>query len=86
MSASTPSSLPAGLADVVRSLPQAAKDELAKLLTEPSDPSPPFELSPEWREEIARRIEAVRSGRILTVPVEESIARLRRFAAEGARA
>jgi Putative addiction module component len=76
--------IPAALIEAALMLPQAAKDKLAKLLTEPTEPYPPFEISHEWRDEIARRVEAVRSGQIGTIPAAESIARLRRLAAEGA--
>jgi hypothetical protein len=76
MSANPTSSLPAGLADVVQSLPQAAKDELAKLLAEPTEPSPPFELSKEWQDEILRRIAAMDSGEMPTYTLEETMAYL----------
>jgi hypothetical protein len=69
-------SLPAGLIEVIRSLPPAAKAELAKLLAEPSEPNPPFEISPEWRDEIARRIAALDSGEMPTYSLEETMAYL----------
>jgi hypothetical protein len=72
-------SLPTGLIEVIRSLPPAAKVELAKLLTEPSEPNPPFEISPEWREEIARRIAAVDSGEMPTYTLEETMAYLEKI-------
>jgi Putative addiction module component len=69
--------IPPALMEAALMLPQAAKKKLAKILTESPEASPPFEISPEWRAEILRRIEAVRSGEMKTMSLKEAMKRLR---------
>ena len=70
--------LPAALVEACLQLPPAAKTKLAKLLTEPAESAPPFEISEEWKAEILRRVAAVRSGEMKTYTLEETMAYLER--------
>jgi putative addiction module component (TIGR02574 family) len=59
-------------------LPLPDREDLASLLLgsvekEPADTP----LGPEWDEEIARRVEEIRSGVVKTIPIDETFRRLR---------
>jgi putative addiction module component (TIGR02574 family) len=84
MNATTDEVVPQDLIERAMALSTSARRRLAELLLGQPEPVP-FEISPEWREEILRRVEAVRNGTMPTISAEESIARLRRYAAEGTR-
>lgn len=57
--------------------PPAERTELAELLAASLEPSVEEPLTPEWQEEIDRRVADVRAGRIIGRPIEDVVADLR---------
>jgi putative addiction module component (TIGR02574 family) len=58
-------------------LPPEARAEIADLLLESLDPSPPDEgVEAAWSEEISRRIDEIDSGKVQLIPYEEIRRRL----------
>ena len=58
-------------------LPSADRTELVELLAASLEPAVEEPLSPEWQEEIDRRVADIRSGRNLGRPIEYVVADLR---------
>ena len=73
------------LVERVMKLSAESKDKLVGMLMEDLDgpADDPEVVRAEWRAEIARRVEAVRSGAMKTYSVEETLAYLRQRLAEG---
>jgi putative addiction module component (TIGR02574 family) len=73
--------VPTELMDAALQLPWAARRHLAdRLLASLDGPGP---LSPEWKAEIARRLQAQDEGRMPTYTLAETMAYLRAVDAEG---
>lgn len=61
-------------------LTPAQRAELADLLVESLDSTPPDEIQRLWIEEANRRLEEVRSGTVKAIPGEDVVAEARRLA------
>lgn len=57
----------------------AERAELADLLVESLEATPPDEVQRAWLEEAGRRLAEVRSGRVKTIPGEDVLAEARRL-------
>ncbi len=75
------------LIDRVRKLSPQSKDKLVGLLLDELEgpPDDPEEVRKAWKDEIARRIEAVRNGTMKTYTLEETMEYLQRVVDEGRR-
>jgi putative addiction module component (TIGR02574 family) len=62
-------------------LPIHERSHMASRLIESVDDDDDFELSPAWEEEIARRIEAVRSGKSRRIPHADTMAEMQKLIA-----
>ncbi len=63
--------------DDAMSLPEADRSYLAAKLLESLDGGQPDEISPEWREELSRRVREIDEGRATMVPHTQVIANAR---------
>ena len=59
-------------------LPSEARALLADRLVESLDPAEDVRIRELWRDELLRRRDEVRSGRVKTIPGDEVLARVRR--------
>lgn len=67
----------ARLAEEARSLAQAEKTALARVLIEDLDETHDPDAESTWRQEVAQRVAEYRAGRTAALPGPESIARIR---------
>lgn len=63
-------------------LPSEARALLADRLVESLDPAEDVRIRELWRDEVLRRRDEVRSGRVKTIPGDEALARVRRAVAK----
>ena len=61
--------------------PSEARALLADRLVESLDPAEDVRIRELWRDEVLRRRDDVRSGRVKTIPGDEALARVRRAVA-----
>ena len=84
----TPTTMPDArqIIDLALKLPPTDREQIAHELWESvHPPEDPEEVKQAWREEIARRIESVRSGTVKTHSVEETMEYLQKVVDEGRR-
>lgn len=70
------------IADEALALPSEARALLADRLVESLDPSEDGYIHDLWVTEATRRLQELRSGQVISIPGEETVARLRRKYAE----
>jgi hypothetical protein len=81
--ADAPAAIPPELLDAALGLPPAARREMGERLLASLHTSPP--LSPEWRDEIARRLAADDAGQLRGYSLSETAAYLQAVVDEGRR-
>ena len=67
-----------GIADVALGLPSEARALLADRLVESLDPAEDGYILTLWADEANRRLEELRSGRVIGIPGEEALTELRK--------